>query len=115
LDIVINQGKPGEIYNIGGNSEIKNIDLVKMICGLMDKLAPNLPVSPASKLITFVKDRPGHDRRYAINATKIKTELGWEPQQTISTGLRQTVEWYINHRHWWESILERLEVKGERL
>lgn len=115
LDIVINQGKPGEIYNIGGNSEIKNIDLVKRICGLMDKLAPNLPVSPASKLITFVKDRPGHDRRYAINATKIKTELGWEPQQTISTGLRQTVEWYINHRHWWESILERLEVKGERL
>lgn len=106
LDIVIHQGKPGKTYNIGGNNEIKNIDLVRMICELMDELAPNLPVSPASKLITFVKDRPGHDRRYAINATKIKTELGWEPQQTISTGLRQTVEWYLTHRQWWESILQ---------
>ncbi|MBD2504504.1 dTDP-glucose 4,6-dehydratase [Anabaena azotica] len=106
LDIVIHQGKPGETYNIGGNNEIKNIDLVRMICELMDELAPNLPVSPASKLITFVQDRPGHDRRYAINATKIKTELGWEPQQTISTGLRQTVDWYLTHRQWWESILQ---------
>ncbi|WP_411908672.1 dTDP-glucose 4,6-dehydratase [Nostoc sp. MS1] len=110
LDIVIHQGKPGQTYNIGGNNEIKNIDLVQMICKLMDELAPNLPVSPASKLITFVKDRPGHDRRYAINATKIKTELGWEPQQTISTGLRQTVEWYVTHRYWWESILEKLKA-----
>ncbi|MBD2343685.1 dTDP-glucose 4,6-dehydratase [Anabaena subtropica] len=112
LDVVINQGKPGETYNIGGNNEIKNIDLVQMICELMDELAPNLPVSPASKLITFVKDRPGHDRRYAIDATKIKTELGWEPQQTISTGLRQTIEWYLTHRHWWEALLPQAAIKS---
>jgi len=105
LDIVIHQGKPGETYNIGGNNEIKN--LVQMICELMDELAPDLPISPASKLITFVKDRPGHDRRYAINATKIKTELGWEPQQTISTGLRHTIQWYLTHRHWWEALLPK--------
>ena len=105
LDVVINQGKPGETYNIGGNNEVKNIDLVKTLCGLMDEMATNLPAKPCEKLITFVKDRPGHDRRYAIDATKIKSELGWEPSVTVEEGLRQTVEWYLTHRDWWEPLL----------
>lgn len=105
LDVVIHKGKPGETYNIGGNNEVKNIDLVTQICELMDELAPELPVRPAKKLITFVKDRPGHDRRYAIDATKIKTELGWTPQQTLAGGLRRTVEWYLSNRDWWQPLL----------
>ncbi|MGK7934953.1 MAG: dTDP-glucose 4,6-dehydratase [Xenococcaceae cyanobacterium] len=105
LDVVIHQGEPGETYNIGGNNEVKNIDLVRQICMLMDELAPDLPVNPSKKLITFVKDRPGHDRRYAIDATKIKTELGWSPQETIEGGLRRTVHWYLNNRDWWQPLL----------
>jgi dTDP-glucose 4,6-dehydratase len=105
LDVVINRGKPGETYNIGGNNEVKNIDLVEQICDLMDELAPDLPVKPAKKLITFVKDRPGHDRRYAIDATKIKKELGWTPQVTVQEGLCQTVLWYLSNRSWWQPLL----------
>lgn len=105
LDIVINRGKPGETYNIGGNNEVKNLDLVRMLCQLMDELAPNLPVQPCEQLIRFVKDRPGHDRRYAIDASKIKTELGWSPSVTVQEGLRRTVEWYLTHRDWWEPLL----------
>ncbi len=107
LDVVINKGIPGETYNIGGNNEVKNIDLVRQICDLMDELAPNLPVTPAQELITFVKDRPGHDRRYAIDATKIKTELGWTPAQTLEGGLRQTIEWYLNNQDWWQPLLSQ--------
>ena len=107
LDVVINNGKRGETYNIGGNNEVKNIELVKMLCQLMDELAPNLPVYPSQQLITFVKDRPGHDRRYAINANKIKSQLGWTPTVTVQEGLRQTVEWYLTHREWWESLLSQ--------
>ncbi|NEN90270.1 MAG: dTDP-glucose 4,6-dehydratase [Okeania sp. SIO3H1] len=105
LDTVIHKGKPGETYNIGGNNEVKNIDLVRMLCQIMDELATDLPVQPCEKLITFVKDRPGHDRRYAIDATKIKTELGWQPSVTVEEGLRQTVEWFLNNRNWWEPLL----------
>ncbi len=105
LDVVIHQGKPGETYNIGGNNEVKNIDLVRMLCQLMDELAPNLPIHPCEQLITFVKDRPGHDRRYAIDATKIKTQLGWSPSVTVTEGLRETVKWYLHHRDWWEPLL----------
>lgn len=107
LDTVIQKGTPGETYNIGGNNEVKNIDLVKMLCQLMDELAPNLPISPAEELITFVKDRPGHDRRYAIDASKIKTELGWQPSVTVEEGLRETVNWYLENRHWWEALLSQ--------
>lgn len=105
LDVVIHNGKRGETYNIGGNNEVKNIELVNLLCQLMDELAPELPVKPCNQLITFVKDRLGHDRRYAINATKIKTDLGWTPSVTIETGLRRTVEWYLTHRDWWEPLL----------
>ncbi|MEL6580858.1 MAG: dTDP-glucose 4,6-dehydratase, partial [Cyanobacteria bacterium J06621_12] len=93
LDAVINSGVPGETYNVGGNNEVKNLDLVEQLCELMDELAPSLPVRPSKKLITFVKDRAGHDRRYAIDASKIERELGWTPQETVEGGLRRTVEW----------------------
>lgn len=105
LDGVIHGGTPGQTYNIGGNNEVKNIDLVHALCDLMDELAPSLPVRPSRQLITFVKDRPGHDRRYAIDATKIQTELGWFPLETWQTGLRRTVEWYLTHRDWWQPLL----------
>lgn len=105
LDAVIHRGKPGETYNVGGNNEVKNLDLVKMLCQLMDELAEDLPARPCEQLITFVKDRAGHDRRYAIDATKIKTELGWTPSVTVEEGLRRTVEWYLANRDWWEPLL----------
>jgi dTDP-glucose 4,6-dehydratase len=105
VDVVIHQGTPGETYNIGGNNEVRNIELVEMLCDLMNEMAPNIPVRPAQKLITFVKDRPGHDRRYAIDATKIRTELGWTPSETVEGGLRRTVAWYLNHQDWWKPLL----------
>lgn len=107
LDTVIHKGKAGETYNIGGNNEVKNIDLVRMLCELMDELAPDLPVKPAQNLITFVKDRPGHDRRYAIDASKIRAELGWQPQETVEGGLRKTIQWYLDHRDWWQPLLSK--------
>jgi dTDP-glucose 4,6-dehydratase len=107
LDTVIHKGKAGETYNIGGNNEVKNIDLVRMLCELMDELATDLPVKPAQNLITFVKDRPGHDRRYAIDASKIRTELGWQPQETVEGGLRKTIQWYLDHRDWWQPLLSK--------
>ncbi len=105
LDRVIHQGEPGQTYNIGGNNEVKNIDLVHLLCNLMDELATDLPVKPSKELITFVKDRPGHDLRYAIDASKIKNELGWTPQVTVEEGLRKTVQWYLDHQDWWRPLL----------
>jgi dTDP-glucose 4,6-dehydratase len=78
-----------------------------MLCELMNELAPDLPVKPAQNLITFVKDRPGHDRRYAIDASKIRTELGWQPQETVEGGLRKTIQWYLDHRDWWQPLLSK--------
>ena len=105
LDTVIHKGKPGQTYNIGGNNEVKNIDLVHLLCNLMDELATDLPVKPSEELITFVKDRPGHDRRYAIDASKIRNELGWTPQLTVEEGLRKTVQWYLENQDWWQPLL----------
>ncbi|PIG91709.1 dTDP-glucose 4,6-dehydratase [Gloeocapsopsis sp. IPPAS B-1203] len=105
LDLVIHQGLPGETYNIGGNNEVKNIELVQMLCQLMDELAVDLPIHPSQELITFVQDRPGHDRRYAIDASKIATQLGWTPAVTVTEGLRCTVQWYLMHRSWWKPLL----------
>ncbi|MGF1458805.1 MAG: dTDP-glucose 4,6-dehydratase [Leptolyngbyaceae cyanobacterium] len=104
---VLEQATPGETYNIGGNNQVKNIDIVEQLCELMDQLVPDLPISPASQLITFVTDRPGHDRRYAMNIEKIQRELNWQPKYDFVTGLAQTAEWYLNHRQWWEPLLAR--------
>lgn len=105
LETVLQKGKQGETYNIGGNNEVKNLELVTLLCQLMDELAPDLPIKPASQLITFVKDRAGHDRRYAIDATKIRTELGWTPQETVEQGLRKTIQWYLANPDWWQPLL----------
>ena len=105
LDLVIHQGRKGETYNIGGNNEIKNIDLIRILCELMNELASDLPVYPTQKLITFIPDRPGHDRRYAINTRKIATELNWSPTETIEGGLKRTIQWYLNHPDWWQPLL----------
>jgi dTDP-glucose 4,6-dehydratase len=101
---VLEHGKLGETYNIGGNSERANIDVVTTICDLLDELAPDQKTGSRRKLITYVKDRPGHDRRYAINAEKIRRELGWTPAEKFETGLRKTVQWYLDHREWVENV-----------
>ena len=97
------KGKPGETYNIGGNSEKTNLEVVHAVCTILDELHP--AGAPHAKLITYVKDRPGHDQRYAINAEKIRRELGWEPQERFEKGLRRTVEWYLNNNEWVDSVL----------
>lgn len=105
IDRVIHQGRVGETYNIGGDNQVRNIDLVQTLCDVMDELAPDLPVRPARRLITFVKDRLGHDQRYALDIHKIKSELGWTPTITLTAGLRQTVQWYLDHQDWWQPLL----------
>ncbi|MBR7001234.1 MAG: dTDP-glucose 4,6-dehydratase [Neisseriaceae bacterium] len=103
LYLVATQGKIGESYNIGGFNERKNIEVVETICSLLDELRPQS--TPYANLISFVKDRPGHDRRYAIDANKIKRELGWQPEHSFESGIRKTVQWYLDNRTWWENIL----------
>ncbi len=105
LATILDRGIPGETYCIGGNNEVRNLDLVQQLCDLMDELAPDLPVRPARSLITFVPDRPGHDRRYAIDSSKLQQQLGWQPSVTVAAGLRRTVEWYLTHRDWWQPLL----------
>lgn len=94
----------GETYKIGGGSEKRNLDLVRTICSILDELRPFDPVAPHGKLITFIKDRPGHDRRYAIDASKIEMELGWKPQETFETGIRNTVDWYLANEDWVQGV-----------
>jgi dTDP-glucose 4,6-dehydratase len=101
---VLARGVPGETYNIGGRSEKPNIEVVGLICSILDELCPNDQVMPHRKLITFVKDRPGHDRRYAVDASKIERELGWKPVETFESGLRKTVEWYLQHPAWVQEV-----------
>jgi dTDP-glucose 4,6-dehydratase len=101
---VLGHGRVGETYNIGGNSERANIDVVHTICDLVDEMRPVAGKGPRRELITYVKDRPGHDRRYAINATKLSTELGWQPAAEFEGGLRKTVAWYLEHSSWIESV-----------
>lgn len=108
LVTVLTQGKIGETYNIGGHNEKKNLDVVQTICALMEELQPNKPhgVQHYTDLITFVKDRPGHDLRYAIDASRIQRELGWVPVETFESGLRKTVLWYLDNREWWQRVLD---------
>jgi dTDP-glucose 4,6-dehydratase len=100
---VIESGKLGQTYNVGGGNQPSNIDIVKELCANLDELRP--ASSPYASLITYVPDRPGHDRRYAMDITRISTELGWRPRHDLASGLRETVLWYLNHMDWVETIL----------
>ena len=111
---VVEKGVVGESYNIGGVNERKNIDVVHAICDLVDELAPDARIGPRRSLISFVQDRPGHDLRYAIDCAKIARELGWKPKETFETGLRKTVQWYLDNRDWWGDIRSG-RYRGERL
>ncbi|MDB5685697.1 MAG: dTDP-glucose 4,6-dehydratase [Rhizorhabdus sp.] len=105
LRTVFETGVPGETYNVGGNSERKNLEVVHAICAALDELSPRADGKAYSDQITFVTDRPGHDHRYAIDASKIRSELGWEPQETFERGIAKTVRWYLENRDWWGDIL----------
>lgn len=105
LYLAVQKGRSGETYMVGGNNERSNLEIVKTICGIMDVVRPRKRGSHQD-LITFVKDRPGHDERYAVDGTKIKNELGWQPSVSIEAGLAQTVKWYLNNAHWWSPLLD---------
>lgn len=112
LDLIAARGRLGEKYNVGGRNERRNIDVVERICQLLDELAPK--AEPHRKLISFVTDRPGHDARYAIDATKLETELGWQARETFDTGIRNTVRWYLENEWWWRPLRDDVYA-GERL
>ena len=114
LALVLTQGQIGETYNIGGQNEQTNLAVVHQLCQILDNQLPHSPYRPHQQLITFVTDRPGHDLRYAIDATKIEHTLGWQPQETLATGLDKTVQWYLDNRDWWQRIRDG-RYRGERL
>ena len=104
INNIIEQGNIGETYNVGGNNEIKNIDIVKTICNLLDNTRPSENLKSYQELITFVKDRPGHDFRYAIDSSKLQNKLGWTPKETFEMGIRKTIDWYLDNKTWWQDI-----------
>ena len=113
---VLESGSVGEVYNVGGDSERKNIDVVNTICSLLDARAPRADGQPRTSQITYVKDRPGHDRRYAIDASKLKRELGWAPTVDFETGMARTVDWYLANTAWTTRVLDgsyRMERMGQ--
>lgn len=114
ITCVIRKGTIGQTYNIGGNNEIKNIDIVHTICKLLDEMMPSTKLSSYSELITYVQDRPGHDLRYAIDASKIKNELGWCPKESFETGIRKTIAWYLENQEWWRNI-QNLKYQQQRI
>ena len=107
LETVLTRGLPGQTYNIGGNSEWRNIDIVETICRTLDRISPRSDGKSYSAQISFVTDRPGHDRRYAVSCEKIKEQLGWEPDHSFEKGLQETIQWYLENRAWWEPLMER--------
>jgi dTDP-glucose 4,6-dehydratase len=111
---VFEAGRPGETYNVGGNSERTNLVVVNAICDILDEVRPQADGRPYADQIAFVEDRPGHDMRYAIDASKLKTELGWEPTESFETGIRKTIQWYLDNEAWWRAIQAR-QYGGERL
>jgi dTDP-glucose 4,6-dehydratase len=114
LTLVLRKGRVGETYNIAGREQHPNIAIVKMICAILDEALPNSRHCPHEKLIEFVTDRPGHDFRYAVDDSKIRRDLQWQPKETLATGLKKTVHWYLDNRDWWEKIRAGV-YKGERL
>lgn len=112
LDLIASRGRLGEKYNVGGRNERRNIDVVKRICSLMDELRPK--ATPHAHLISYVTDRPGHDARYAIDATKLETELGWRAQENFDSGIERTVRWYLENEWWWQPLRQGV-YSGERL
>lgn len=114
IECVLEKGTPGEVYNIGGNNEKTNLEVVHTLCDLLDEMLPNSSYYPHRKLISFVADRPGHDLRYAIDASKIGQALGWEPAETFATGLRKTVAWYLDNQGWTQRVMDG-SYRGERL
>ncbi|MDQ0511907.1 dTDP-glucose 4,6-dehydratase [Ancylobacter amanitiformis] len=109
LERIATRGRLGESYNVGGNNERRNIDVVRTICAIMDRVMPDAAIGAREGLITFVTDRPGHDARYAIDATKLKDELGWEPSETFESGIEKTVRWYLDNGAWWEPLKARYD------
>jgi len=114
LQAVFERGQPLETYNIGGNSERKNLDVVKAITSTLDRLSPRADGKSYAEQITFVKDRPGHDQRYAIDASKIRRELGWTPSVTFEQGIERTIAWYLANRPWWQAILDKRDATARR-
>jgi dTDP-glucose 4,6-dehydratase len=114
LALVLERGRLGETYNIGGGEERTNIDVVRLLCALLDEALPQSPHRPHRKLIAYVEDRPGHDLRYAIDDSKLRREFGWRPSESLESGLRKTVRWYLDNRDWWEPIRAGV-YRGERL
>ena len=111
LRCVFEAGVPGRTYNVGGHNERRNIEVVRTVCALLDRLRPRGDGKPYADQITSVADRPGHDRRYAIDATRIRDELGWEPQETFETGIEKTIRWYLTHEDWWRPFVEARATK----
>jgi dTDP-glucose 4,6-dehydratase len=111
---VLEHGRVGEVYNVGGHNERTNLEVVRAVCSLLDELVPDSPHVPHKSLIAFVEDRPGHDRRYAMDASKIERELGWTPDETFESGMEKTVRWYLENRAWCEGVLSG-SYRGERL
>ena len=113
---MLDKGKPGHTYNIGGNNEMRNIDLVRLLCSILDELSPpdnnlssishNPSIDSYTDLITYVTDRPGHDMRYAIDASRLRDELNWRPRETAESGFRKTIQWYLDNEDWWQAILD---------